>query len=61
MARHRADIDFDAPIYWVPREQFQTFFDSLPPDERWTNPAYPHQPMIWHWEERRWWALEEET
>jgi hypothetical protein len=59
MGRGRADIDHDAPIHSVTREEYQAYFDSLPADERWTNSRYPHQSMIWHWEERRWWALEE--
>ena len=61
MARHRSEIDLNAPVHWVAREQYQVYFDSVPPDERWTNSRYPDQRMLWHWEERRWWAIEEET
>jgi len=61
MGRRYADIDFDAPIHWVTQEEYQAYFMSLPPDERWDNSRHPHQPMLWHWEERRWWALEEAT
>lgn len=60
MSKHPSEIDFDAPIHWVSREKLQAYFDSLPADERWTNSRYPQQLMHWHWEERRWWALEEE-
>jgi hypothetical protein len=60
MARKPADIDPQAPVRWTGREEFAAYFNSLPADDRWTNPAYPLQQMIWHWEERRWWALEEE-
>jgi len=61
MSRKRSDIDDQGPIRWVARDVFTTYFDSLPADERWSHPRYPDQSMLWHWEERRWWALEEET
>jgi hypothetical protein len=60
MAKHRSEVDPKAPIHWVPREEYTAYFDSLEPDDRWTHPQYPDQPMLWHWEERRWWALDEE-
>lgn len=59
MSRKPADIDPHAPIRWAEREEFATYFNSLPADRRWTHPHYPLQAMIWHWEECRWWALEE--
>lgn len=61
MSRHRSEIDLNAPIHWVTREEYQAYYELLAADERWSNSRYPHQPMLWHWEERRWWALEEET
>jgi len=61
MARKWFDIDVQAPIRWVPQDHYSTYFDSLVADDRWSNPNYPNQAMIWHWEERRWWALEEES
>jgi len=61
MGRGRTEIDHDAPIRWVEREDFQAYFDSLPADERWSHPSYHSQAMIWHWEERRWWALEQDS
>jgi hypothetical protein len=61
MTRHPSHIDVTAPIHWVPREEYTTYFDSLSPNDRWSNSQYANQAMIWHWEERRWWALQEET
>lgn len=61
MARKPSEIDFNAPVRWVAREEFCAYFDSLSPDDRWTHPRYPERRTLWHWEERRWWALEEES
>jgi hypothetical protein len=61
VARKYSDLDFQAPIHWLAREEFFTYFDSLPAEERWSNPQHRDQQMIWHWEERRWWALKEES
>jgi hypothetical protein len=61
MAKHPSQIDLKAPIRWVPRDDFTPYFDSLSPDDRWSNPQYANQQMIWHWDERRWWALQEES
>jgi hypothetical protein len=60
VARKYSDLDLNAPIHWLPREEFFTYFDSLPAEDRWSHPQYRNQQMIWHWEERRWWALEEQ-
>lgn len=59
MAKHPSDVDVKAPIRWVPPEEYTPYFESLAPDDRWSHPNYPDQPMIWHWEERRWWAVED--
>ena len=61
MARKWSDIDVQAPIQWVPRKEFAIYFDSLAADDRWSHPNYPNQPILWHWQERRWWALEEDS
>ncbi len=61
MAKHPSQIDWKAPIRWIPREEYTVYFNSLSPDDRWSNPEYSNQQMIWHWEERRCWALEEGT
>ena len=58
MAHPPSEVNPSAPVKWVPREDFKRYFDSLPPDERWTHPARSHERMIWNWEERRWWAQE---
>jgi len=36
MRRHPAEIDFEAPIRWVPREEYAAYFESLPAEDRWT-------------------------
>jgi hypothetical protein len=46
---------------WVTREEYLTYFDSLPADQRWTNARCPNKPILWHWEERRWGALEDQS
>lgn len=61
MERKRSEVDVHATIRWVEREEYVAYFKSLSPEDRWTHPGYPDQKVIWHWEERRWWALEEET
>jgi hypothetical protein len=59
VSRKPLDVDPQAAIRWISREEYETYFKSLPPEDRWTHPHYPHQPMVWHWDERRWWAMEE--
>jgi len=61
VGRKYSDLDFQAPIHWMPREEFFAYFNALTPEDRWSHPQYRDQQMIWHWEERRWWALEEES
>ena len=59
MAKHPSEVDVKAPIHWVPREEYALYDESLAPEDRWSQPNYPDKPMIWHWNERRWWALED--
>jgi hypothetical protein len=61
MARHPSQIDVNAPIRWVTREEYDTYFKLLSPDDRWSHPQHSNVRMIWHWDERRWWAMEQET
>ena len=56
MAKHPSEVDVKASIHWVPRKEYTPYFESLAPDDRWSHPNYPDQPMIWHWEERRRWT-----
>ncbi len=61
MSRKPSEIDSQAPVHWVDREQYTQYFNSLSAEDRWTNSLRPDQPMIWHWEDRRWWAPQEES
>jgi hypothetical protein len=60
VGKNPSDVNLQAPIHWVPREEFFAYFNILTPEDRWSNPQYRERQMIWHWKERRWWALEEE-
>jgi hypothetical protein len=59
MAKHPSQIDWKAPVRWVPQEEYTVYFESLSSLDRWSNPHYANQSMIWPWEERRGWTLEE--
>jgi hypothetical protein len=61
MPRRPAELDFEAPIHWVPREEYAAYFDSLSAEDRWTHSRHSDQATIWHWEERRCLELEEES
>jgi len=61
VSKHPSEVDLQAPIPWVPTEAFFAYFNILASDDRWSNPQYRDQQMIWHWEERRWWAMEEDS
>ncbi len=61
MAKHPSEVDVEAPIHLVPREESVLYSESLAPEDRWSQPNYPGKPRIWHWNERRWWALEDPT
>lgn len=58
-ARQRFENSQMALVRWVSRDEFQAYFQSLSPDERWTHLGFPKHETLWHWEERRWWVVEE--
>jgi hypothetical protein len=37
MAKRRSGVDLNAPIHWMPRDQYLACFNSLDPDDRWIN------------------------
>lgn len=61
MPKKPSEIDYKAPIKWVPQPEFYGYFESLSADDRWTHPEYSERRTLWHWEQKRWWALEEDS
>jgi hypothetical protein len=58
-AHQRSEVNQAAPLRWVSREDFDAYFKALPPDERWANTELTKNQTLWHWEERRWWVIED--